>query len=48
MSDETSTTEPATDPTTLAEMTTELVAAYVTKNHVRAAELPNLISTLSL
>ena len=46
MSDETSTTEPATDPTTLAEMTTELVAAYVTKNHVRAAELPNLISTV--
>ena len=46
MSEETSTTEPATDPTTLAEMTTELVAAYVTKNHVRAAELPSLISTV--
>ena len=46
MSDETSTTEPATDPTTLAEMTTELVAAYVTRNHVRAAELPSLISTV--
>lgn len=31
MSDETSTTEPAADPTTLAEMTADLVAAYVTK-----------------
>ena len=31
---------------TLIEMTTELVAAYVTKNHVRAAELPDLISTI--
>ena len=39
-------TEPATNPITLAEMTTDLVAAYVTRNHVRAAELPNLISTI--
>ena len=31
---------------TLAEMTAEVVAAYVTKNHVRAAELPELISTV--
>ena len=31
---------------TLIEMTTEVVAAYVTKNHVRAAELPELISTV--
>ena len=30
----------------LIEMTAELVAAYVTKNHVRAAELPGLISTV--
>ncbi len=31
---------------TLIEMTAEVVAAYVTKNHVRAAELPELISTV--
>ena len=36
----------ASDPVTLIEMTTELVAAYVMKNHVRAAELPELISTV--
>ncbi len=30
----------------LIEMTAEVVAAYVTKNHVRAAELPDLISTI--
>ncbi len=30
----------------LIEMTVEVVAAYVTKNHVRAAELPDLISTI--
>ena len=30
----------------LIEMTTEVVAAYVMKNHVRAAELPALISTV--
>ena len=34
------------EPTTLIEMTAEVVAAYVTKNHVRAAELPDLISTV--
>ena len=34
------------DPITLIDMTTELVAAYVMKNHVRAAELPALISTV--
>ncbi len=33
-------------PATLLETTADLVAAYVTKNHVRAAELPNLISTV--
>ena len=33
-------------PITLIEMTAELVAAYVIKNHVRAAELPGLISTV--
>ncbi|RYC28938.1 MucR family transcriptional regulator [Lichenibacterium minor] len=32
--------------TTLIEMTSEIVAAYVAKNHVRAAELPELISTI--
>ena len=32
--------------TTLIEMTAELVSSYVTKNHVRAAELPDLISTI--
>ena len=31
---------------TLIEITTEVVAAYVTKNHVRASELPGLISTV--
>ncbi len=31
---------------TLIEMTAEIIAAYVTKNHVRAAELPDLISTV--
>ncbi len=34
------------DPAALIEMTAEVVAAYVTKNHVRAAELPVLISTI--
>ena len=36
----------AADPVALVEMTAELVAAYVTKNHVRIAELPVLISTV--
>ncbi len=31
------------DPTALIEMTAEVVAAYVTKNHVRPGELPALI-----
>ena len=31
---------------TLIEMAAEVVAAYVSKNHVRAAELPELISTV--
>ncbi|MGI4765488.1 MAG: MucR family transcriptional regulator [Janthinobacterium lividum] len=39
-------TMPEAADVTLIEMTTDLVAAYVTKNHVRAAELPNLISTI--
>ncbi len=34
------------ESTTLIEMTAEVIAAYVTKNHVRAAELPDLISTV--
>ena len=37
---------PDTPNATLIEMTAEVVAAYVTKNHVRAAELPDLISTV--
>lgn len=36
----------AASPIDFAEMATELVAAYVTKNHVRAAELPGLIATV--
>ena len=31
---------------TLAEMTAEVVAAYVMANHVRATELPNLIASV--
>ena len=34
------------DPTALAEMTSELVAAYVSKNHIQVSELPNLISSV--
>ncbi len=34
------------DQTALVEMTTEVVAAYVTNNHIRAAELADLISTV--
>ncbi len=34
------------DPAALVEMTAEVVAAYVTKNHVRLGELPALISTI--
>ena len=30
----------------LLEMTSEIVAAYVSKNHIRTAELPELISTI--
>ncbi len=37
---------PETPNATLIEMTMEVVAAYVSKNHVRAAELPELISTV--
>ncbi len=37
---------PEAENATLVEMTAEVVAAYVTKNHVRAAELPELISTV--
>ena len=33
-------------PATLIEMTADLIAAYVSKNHVRAAELPELIATV--
>ena len=31
---------------TLIELTVELVGSYVTRNHVRATELPKLISTI--
>ena len=37
---------PDLDTNHLFEMTTELVTAYVTKNHVRAAEMPALIATV--
>ncbi len=37
---------PDLDPTALIEMTAEVVASYVTKNHVRVSELPDLISTI--
>ena len=34
------------DPTALAEMTSEVVAAYVAQNHVQPSELPNLIASV--
>jgi predicted transcriptional regulator len=34
------------DPIALAEMTSEVVAAYVAQNHVQASELPNLIASV--
>ena len=37
---------PDLDPTVLVEMTTEVVAAYVGKNHVQASDMPGLISTV--
>ncbi len=37
---------PETENASLIEMTVEVVTAYVTKNHVRAAELAELISTV--
>ena len=37
---------PEAESATLIEMTSEIVAAYLSKNHVRAAELPELISTI--
>ena len=37
---------PDLDPTALIEMTTEVVAAYVTRNHVQAADIPGLIAGL--
>ena len=36
----------ASDPATLIKMTGDLIAAYVKKNHVRAAELPALIEAV--
>ena len=36
----------APTPTTLAEMTAELVAAYVAKNHIQQSELPALITSV--
>ena len=35
-----------TDNSVLIEMTSEIVAAYVAQNHVQAAEMPALISTV--
>ena len=37
---------PDLDPAVLAEMTTEVVAAYVAQNHVPASDMPALISTV--
>ncbi len=37
---------PDIDKTALAEMTAELVAAYVTRNHVQPGELPSLIASV--
>ncbi len=37
---------PEADTAALIEMTAEVVAAYVTQNHVQASELPSLISTV--
>jgi predicted transcriptional regulator len=34
------------DPAALAEMTSEVVAAYVAQNHIQASELPNLIASV--
>ena len=36
------------DPTVLAEMTSEVVAAYVAKNHIQPSELPNLIASVHM
>jgi predicted transcriptional regulator len=37
---------PDLDPAALIEMTVDVVAAYVTRNHVQAADMPNLIATV--
>ena len=37
---------PDLDPTALIEMTVEVVAAHVTRNHVQAAEMPSLIASV--
>ena len=37
---------PQIDKTTLADITSELVAAYVTQNHVQPSELPALIASV--
>ena len=37
---------PDLDPTALIEMTTEVVAAYVTRNHVQVADMPGLIASV--
>ena len=37
---------PQIDNTTLADITSELVAAYVTQNHVQPSELPALIASI--
>ena len=37
---------PPIDKTTLADITSELVAAYVTQNHVQPSELPALIASV--
>ena len=37
---------PDLDPAALIEMTAEVVAAYVTRNHVQVADMPGLIASV--
>ena len=37
---------PDLDPTALIEMTAEVVAAYVTRNHIQVADMPGLIASV--
>jgi predicted transcriptional regulator len=37
---------PDLDPTALLEMTVDVVAAYVTRNHIQVGDMPNLIASV--